>query len=422
MSQFAIKAEGLSKEYLLGEAAARADTLYDKMTSILSAPARRLRRLSGRADAAHRFWALRDVSFTVQPGEVLGIVGPNGAGKSTLLKILSRITVPTRGKASIYGRLSSLLEVGTGFHPELTGRENIYLNGAILGMSRAEVSRKLEEIIDFAGVERFVDTPVKRYSSGMYVRLAFSVAAHLETDILIVDEVLSVGDAAFQNRSLSKMEGASRRGRTVIFVSHNLPAVRALCSKLLVLRDGEIFFEGEVDKGIDRYLAREVRGDQITSTLNVKGRTGNGAIRLQSIEINSHCNNIVRVGGKLEIELHVKLGTQSSLRDVIAGVTFRNSHALPVFHSTNLITGDVLNVGSRDSGTINFQIPRLGLIPGRYRLALSLASPREFLDFLPEATEIDVIEDDFYGSGRLPTPTSSTCVMDAKWLWGHSSK
>jgi lipopolysaccharide transport system ATP-binding protein len=421
MTDFAIKTEGLWKEYILGEATTRSDTFYDQIASTLAAPFRRLRRLSGQADAEYRFWALRDVSFEVKPGEVVGIIGPNGAGKSTLLKILSRITVPTRGRAFIRGRLSSLLEVGTGFHPELTGRDNIYLNGSILGMSRAEVSRKLDQIIDFAGVEKFVDTPVKRYSSGMYVRLAFSVAAHLETDILIVDEVLSVGDAAFQKKSLGKMEGAARSGRTVIFVSHNLAAVRALCSKVLVLRDGQSFFEGEVGEGIDRYLARELRAGIKTGILNEDGRTGTGNVRYRSIEVNSHAHNIVRIGGDLDLKLCVKVSADSYVRAVTAGVTFRNSLELPVFHSTNLITGDMLKIKPGESGFISFRIPRLTLIPGRYRLALSLGSQNEVFDYLPEAIEIDVVEDDFYGSGRLPPSTSSTCVMDAKWLWSGCS-
>ncbi|HEY2252239.1 MAG TPA: ABC transporter ATP-binding protein, partial [Planctomycetaceae bacterium] len=208
-------------------------------------------------DRNQLFWALRDVSFAVQPGEVVGIIGKNGAGKSTLLKILSRITQPTRGRVEIRGRVASLLEVGTGFHPELTGRENIFLNGAILGMTRGEVARKLEAIVDFAEVEQFLDTPVKRYSSGMYVRLAFAVAAHLDPEILIVDEVLAVGDAAFQKKCLGKMADVATAGRTVLFVSHNMAAVQSLTSRCLVISDGKVIFQGPSSDAVEQYLNRQ---------------------------------------------------------------------------------------------------------------------------------------------------------------------
>jgi homopolymeric O-antigen transport system ATP-binding protein len=251
MSHSAISVSGLSKEYVVGEQVH--GTLYDLLTASLSAPLRRLRGI-GRPDARREpFWALREVSFVVEPGEVVGIVGRNGAGKSTLLKILSRITAPTEGRVELRGRVASLLEVGTGFHPELSGRENIFLNGAILGMTRAEVARKFDEIVAFAEVDRFVDTPVKRYSSGMYVRLAFAVAAHLETDVLLVDEVLAVGDASFQRKSLGKMSDAAKSGRTVLFVSHNLSAIRNLCARALLFEGGALSFNGNVDEGLARY-------------------------------------------------------------------------------------------------------------------------------------------------------------------------
>ena len=233
----------------------RYTTLRDRLNKLASAPFRALRGRGERSKQDRLFWALKDVSFEVKRGEVVGIIGRNGAGKSTLLKILSRITEPTEGEVDINGRVGSLLEVGTGFHPELTGRENVYLNGAILGMRRAEIARKFDEIVAFAEVEKFIDTPVKHYSSGMYMRLAFAVAAHLEPEILIVDEVLAVGDAEFQKKSLGKMGEVARGGRTVIFVSHNISAIRQMCGVGLVLQDGRVVRNGPIRLCITDYLA-----------------------------------------------------------------------------------------------------------------------------------------------------------------------
>lgn len=252
----AVKVEGLSKRFVLGQTFEH--TLSSRIGDLF-----RGRNLLRRAAPKEEFWALRDVSFEINEGEAVGIIGGNGAGKSTLLKILSRITPPTSGRALVRGRLSSLLEVGTGFHPELTGRENVFLNGAILGMRRAEVARKFDEIVAFAGVEQFIDTPVKRYSSGMYVRLAFAVAAHLEPDVLIIDEVLAVGDAEFQKRCLGKMSDVAREGRTVIFVSHNMAAVQKLCARAVWLRDGQVARYGEAGTVIGEYLeASSARGGE----------------------------------------------------------------------------------------------------------------------------------------------------------------
>lgn len=259
----AIRADGVSKRYQLGERESY-QALRDVLASALTAPIRRVR--SGRRERAE-IWALEDVSFSLPRGEVLGLIGSNGAGKSTLLKVLSRITEPTKGRVVLRGRVGSLLEVGTGFHPELTGRENILLNGTILGMRRAEIARRFDEIVEFAGVEKFLDTPVKRYSSGMQVRLGFAVAAHLEPEILLVDEVLAVGDAEFQQKCLGKMRDVTREGRTVVFVSHNLAAVRALCSRSLVLEAGRLVFDGVTEDAVHRYLGHV--GD---SSIAVVGR------------------------------------------------------------------------------------------------------------------------------------------------------
>ena len=254
MSDIAIRVDGVSKMYRLGEPE-RYRTLRDSVTDAITAPFRRLRGGVAPRKEAETLWALKDVSFEVKHGEVIGIIGRNGAGKSTLLKILSRITEPTSGQAEIRGRVGSLLEVGTGFHPELTGRENIFLNGAILGMKKAEILRKFDEIVSFAEVEKFIDTPVKHYSSGMYVRLAFAVAAHMETENLIVDEVLAVGDAEFQKKCLGKMRDASYGGRTVLFVSHNIGAVSSLCTRGLFLEGGRLKLAADVQSVIGAYLA-----------------------------------------------------------------------------------------------------------------------------------------------------------------------
>lgn len=259
MTQLAIRVENLGKQYHIARVRTDDDTLMASTARALLGPVRRAGKLlrgqqTGAAELDESFWALRDVTFHVQHGEVVGIIGHNGAGKSTLLKLLSRITYPTEGRIALYGRIGALLEVGTGFHTELTGRENVYLNGAILGMSREEVDRKFDEIVAFAGVGPFIDTPYKHYSSGMGVRLAFSVAAHLEPEILVIDEVLSVGDAAFQQKSLGKMGDVASEGRTVLFVSHNMSAVSAFCDRVIVLERGRIVFDGETQQAIDTYL------------------------------------------------------------------------------------------------------------------------------------------------------------------------
>ena len=261
MSNLALRAEGLSKRYRLGRQWLETKpTLGGSLLRAVTAPVRNLRdvrRLSQFTgeDEQDVLWALHDVSFDVKHGEVVGVIGRNGAGKSTLLKLLSRITTPSKGRALVYGRVGSLLEVGTGFHPDLTGRENIYLNGAIFGMDKAYVDRRFDEIVDFSGVERFIDTPVKRYSSGMYLRLAFAVAAHLDAEIMIVDEILAVGDAQFQKKCLGKMSSVGREGRTVLFVSHNLTAVRTLCSRALLLRQGELVADLSAAEAVERYMA-----------------------------------------------------------------------------------------------------------------------------------------------------------------------
>ena len=291
LSQLAVRVQGLGKQYRIGGRHVPYKTLRESLLGLVAAPLRILRRHRAGAKT-ESFWALRDVGFDVRPGEVVGIIGRNGAGKSTLLKILSRITEPTEGHAEIRGRVSSLLEVGVGFHGELTGRENLYLNGAILGMKKVEIDRKFDEIVAFAEVERFIDTPVKHYSSGMHMRLAFAVAAHLEPEILIVDEVLAVGDASFQKKCLNKMEDVGRHGRTVLFVSHNMPAVTRLCPRVVLLSNGSVLQDGPSALVVGTYLksglgttaAREferpsrLRGAEIAGLRAVRVRSDEGVI------------------------------------------------------------------------------------------------------------------------------------------------
>jgi lipopolysaccharide transport system ATP-binding protein len=276
----AIEAQGLSKRYRIGELQAAYGTLRESL-------ARSARRLAGKEHHHQRqeIWALQDVSFDVGEGEVLGVIGRNGAGKSTLLKVLTRITTPTKGRATIRGRVGSLLEVGTGFHPELTGRENIFLNGSILGMKRREINQKLGEIVDFSGIEKFIDTPVKRYSSGMYVRLAFSVAAHLEPEILLVDEVLAVGDAEFQQRCLGRMEDLSGTGRTVLLVSHNMQAINQLCDRALLLEDGRLALDGEPSEVITRYVHSVSGKGAGRDWPDDESAPGDDLVRLRSVRV-----------------------------------------------------------------------------------------------------------------------------------------
>lgn len=290
----AIRASNISKVYRVGARQFGYRTLRESLVDACAAPWRRLRRVcavrkpqtdDGRRLQGEQFWALKDVNFEIRRGEVVGIIGRNGAGKSTLLKVLSRVTEPTSGEIAVRGRVGSLLEVGTGFHPELTGRENIYMNGSILGMSRREIARKFDEIVDFSGVEDFLDTQVKRYSSGMYVRLAFAVAAHLEPEIFIVDEVLAVGDAEFQKKCLGKMQDVASHGRTVLFVSHNLASVSRMCTNALILNDGQVVFKGSADEAISRYMSKyrtaEVSWDPDRAP-------GDDVLRLRAVRVCDH--------------------------------------------------------------------------------------------------------------------------------------
>lgn len=286
MNDIAIKVEGLGKQYRLGSTREKYYSLRDSIMTVVKSPFRKLSRMNGKTGPENEmFWALKDVSFEVRQGEVLGIIGRNGAGKSTLLKILSRITEPTEGSAKLYGRVGSLLEVGTGFHPELTGRENIYLSGAILGMRKFEINRQFDEIVDFAGIEKFLDTPAKRYSSGMYVRLAFAVAAHLDPEILLIDEVLAVGDAEFQRKCLGKMGEVAKGGRTVFFVSHNMVAITSLCSRAILLVDGTKSMDGLSQDVVNHYFSSATSlGGEIV-WMNPAKAPGHDRIKIHAVRV-----------------------------------------------------------------------------------------------------------------------------------------
>jgi lipopolysaccharide transport system ATP-binding protein len=365
MSDTVIQCEGIGKRYRLGQRQ-RYRALRDTLTDVFRAPFRGLRRAfkgkpAAPTDGPESIWALKDISFEIRQGEVLGIVGRNGAGKSTLLKVLARITAPTEGKATIHGRTGALLEVGTGFHPELTGRENIYLNGAILGMTRSEIERSFEEIVTFSECGRFLDTPIKHYSSGMYLRLAFSVAAHLETEILFVDEVLAVGDAAFQKKCMGKMEKVSHEGRTIIFVSHNLLAVQTLCPRTIYLDQGKVVADGSSASVISAYLQAIPRSETEVEYVDPATAPGNHKIRIHRARVHPAGGNpgeTMTVRTPIEVEIEYWNLVPGACIDV--GFNLYNQHGIMVFstgslgnppspagllRSTCAIPGDLLNNG-----------------------------------------------------------------------------
>ncbi len=400
---FAIKAENISKHYRLGEQAQVNRTLRDVMVDSLQ----RLNPLArGNGAATDRsktdLWALSEVSFEIKPGEVVGIIGRNGAGKSTLLKILSRITEPDQGRIEMYGRVGSLLEVGTGFHPELSGRENIFLNGSILGMSRHEIAKNFDQIVAFAEIERFIDTPVKRYSSGMYVRLAFAVAAHLEPEILLVDEVLAVGDAAFQKKCLGKMSEVAKHGRTVLFVSHNTAAMLNLCSRGIMLERGRVVTGGPIEPVIQHYL-KSLRTATPWDLTGFEDRQGRGRVRFTRVRFEDPHGNPIEQGVSgqpLVIVLEYRSEDQQPLPNCRASVAFFDGLGQVLFNcSSELVMRDPMTLPP--SGAIRCVIPSLPLSQSQYLLTPFLEVNREIEDWILNAIELDVIDGDFYGTGRL---------------------
>ena len=354
-----IRVNNLSKRYRIGRVEPYR-TLRESIVRSVTAPARIARAaFAGRArdcsahDDERHVWALRDVSFDVMPGEVLGLIGRNGAGKSTLLKLLSRITEPSTGRAEIYGRIGSLLEVGTGFHFKLTGRENIYLSGAILGMRRAEIQRKFDEIVAFAEVEKFVDTPVKHYSSGMHVRLGFAVAAHLEPEILLVDEVLAVGDAAFQKKCMGKMGDVARAGRTIIFVSHNMASIESLCTSCLLISAGRLEAEGTPAQIVMRYMASELRGHGgVRSLVKHQGRRGGSTPIMRSVSLHAGGDvpmDVFRMGSQLTVR--VEFAAPRPIRPIL-GVALKTADGMPLFAVSNRLTHDGSNGEELENGNI----------------------------------------------------------------------
>jgi lipopolysaccharide transport system ATP-binding protein len=394
MTDIAIRVENLSKQYRIGSAQqARYKTLRDSLTDMVTAPFRRVASLVrgeayGAAEMDETIWALKDVSFEVKRGEVVGIIGRNGAGKSTLLKILSRITEPTEGRAEIHGRVGSLLEVGTGFHPELTGRENIYLNGAILGMTREEIERKFDEIVAFAELAKFLDTPVKFYSSGMYVRLAFAVAAHLEPEILLVDEVLSVGDAAFQKKCLGKMGDVAKSGRTVLFVSHNMTSISALCLRALWIDKGMVVRDGVPDRVIQAYLSEGV-SDQPTVCFE-KELSKAGQITQISIKtVDSFPSNVLQVDRPFQIQIVYEI--REKLNEHRVGLVIRDMNGVIIFVSNS--SDFSANGTSVDPGAYlaEVKIPELLLNVGIYSVTCYLGEPNVHrIDTRENATRFEI--------------------------------
>ncbi len=402
MSDTTIRLQNLGKQYRIGQRS-NYKTLRETLTNAVSFPVRRL--LQGSKSKhenaqSNDFWALRDVSFEVKRGETVGIIGRNGAGKSTLLKILSRITEPTVGDGEINGRVSSLLEVGTGFHPELTGRENIYLNGAILGMKSGEISRKFDDIVDFAEVEKFIDTPVKHYSSGMYLRLAFAVAAHLEPEILIIDEVLAVGDAAFQKKCLGKMQNVADKGRTVIFVSHNMTAIQALCSRGIVLSEGRVVADASADDAVRSYVAGFTNGAM--PPLNERSdRKGNGHLRFTACWI-ENLRGVRRDHALVGEDIRFCFAYQ-------ANQVLRNVHIL--FSLQEQIGDIILSCNTADAGQDFESLPEVGVIEceinkfplraARYIGNLFCRVQGMVADSIEGAFVAEISQGDFYGTGKL---------------------
>jgi lipopolysaccharide transport system ATP-binding protein len=415
MSDIAIKADCLSKHYRLGAASRQHNTLRDHLMH-------RLRGLTrwggGRQESNPSFWALKDISFEVKRGEVLGIVGHNGAGKSTLLKILSRITQPTTGTADIYGRVSSLLEVGTGFHSELSGRENIYLNAAMLGMRREEVRRKFDEIVAFSGVEGFIDTPVKRYSSGMYVRLAFAVAAHLEPEILIVDEVLAVGDASFQQKCLGKMEEVSRSGRTVLIVSHNMTVIEGLCERAILLEKGRVAKIGNTHEVVEGY-ADAIRGLAGTEIEARHDREGLGEILLTRIEVmdaQRHPVAAAITGRDVVIRMYYRCAAGKEFLNCRVSISVNGRKAQDLFVlSTDIVDPKPLTL--RGEGYVDFILPELPLTGGAYFFQSYIESNGHAQDWIKNVAPFSVLDADYYGTGKLCPPGWEANGVLVRYRW-----
>jgi lipopolysaccharide transport system ATP-binding protein len=413
-----IKVENLSKKYRLGTIG----------TGTLSHDLKRWwQQRLGKEDQYRRlnekqltgeYWALNDINFDVKRGEAIGVIGKNGAGKSTLLKILSRVTSPTTGSAKIGGRIASLLEVGTGFHPELTGRDNIYMNGAILGMTKAEITSKFDEIVDFSGVEKYIDTPVKRYSSGMYVRLAFAVAAHLEPEILIVDEVLAVGDAEFQRKCLGKMNDISKSdGRTILFVSHNMASISNLCTKGILLANGNLICHTNIHEAINHYLTYNAPNNNI-SIAERNDRKGNGNIRFESITIEDVYGNPLKlpVSGQSVVFRVRFIKNISTIKSIRIDLALNNSNNERITWFSSSITEFEISTDINNAETALLVINKLPLMPGRYSFTLNALVNGEYADWVPNAFSFDVESGDFFNTGKLLEQRQGNFLIEHKFV------
>ncbi len=407
MKNLAIKAENISKQYRLGEVGT--GTLSHDLNRFWHKirgnedPYLRIGEANNRATKGESdyVWSLRDINFEIEQGDAVGIIGRNGAGKSTLLKLLSKVTKPTTGSFKVNGRIASLLEVGTGFNPEMTGRENIYLNGAILGMRRHEITRKLDEIIDFSGVERYIDTPVKRYSSGMYVRLAFAVAAHLESEILIVDEVLAVGDAEFQKKCLGKMGDVSKgEGRTVLFVSHNMAAIQNLCNSSIYLECGKVIKQGSTPEIVNIYLLNQMKND--TKLSNINNRKGNGLLTFTELlikGINTDSIQSVESFSSISFKLFFDLNKNTTIKKIKIDIGINNFMGARIaWFSTDNINLD-LEILKKDY--IEFIIQDCPIAPGDYTCNIYCEVNNLLADWLSNVSPFTIIEKDYYNTGRL---------------------
>jgi lipopolysaccharide transport system ATP-binding protein len=414
----AIRVENLSKRYRIGTRSRDANrNLTEAIMDGATAVWRGLTARGRCGDAADAFWALKDVSFDVQPGEVVGIIGHNGAGKSTLLKILSRIAEPTSGRAVVRGRMASLLEVGTGFHPELTGRENIYLNGSLLGMSRKEIDQKFDEIVVFSEIEPFLDTPVKRYSSGMYVRLAFAVAAHLDPDVLVIDEVLAVGDASFQKKCLGKIGNVAQEGRTVLFVTHNMGSVLALCRNVVWVHHGQLRSVGPSRTIIQRYLGLDQQQGKTSLDLNCAVRSGDYGAQLKVLGVEWLSGLPLRNGEP--IRARIRVAASSFVEDVSIGLGFSSLEGIRILSYDSDFSGPRRQLEAGEQATVDVVLPELPLAPGLYLLDVGARSDERCgLDYLSGCSRIEVIPGDRTPSMITSFPNSGVRVS-GHWDW-HS--
>jgi lipopolysaccharide transport system ATP-binding protein len=406
-----IEIQSLSKRYRIGATRYYEVSLRERLVELATRPFSRGKRNQ------EAIWALRDVSFHVDEGEVVGIIGRNGAGKSTLLKVLSKITYPTSGSVSVKGRIASLLEVGTGFHDELTGRENVYLNGSILGMKKKEVHKHFDAIVAFAGVEQFIDTPIKRYSSGMRMRLGFAVAAHLDPDVLIVDEVLAVGDAGFQKKCINAMEGLRSSGRTVLFVSHNMAAVENLCSRGIWIEGGRVRADGPASQIILDYMGTFSSNKPGTVDLtNAADRRGDGAIRYLGIDIlDTHGvpREVIRSGDSVVIRFHYE--ASQALSVPAFGLKLFSSLGVFLTELSTWSLGVHIDAISPGRGYIDLTVDFLNLMPGRYFLSLWLWSPRGIHDSVEHCTVLDVEPSNYYKSGRGIDSRYGLIFLPCRW-------